>query len=196
MTMPSMQKPERGSPLGVAFKFTAGAAAVMSLTGCLLTSPFWNQEFSDHTKPVPLQAFTTDKSKPVKFECAKAFHGGLYPSEGSASWVLVSDVSPQSEPLLDSFGAKVYGASKSTALPAACWRQDPGNNMWYAAVRATQGAGASLVKYKTFSKAGLECLGHETGKGTSWFGYMGKGCTQTYSGSSTEIPYVIFRATS
>lgn len=172
-----------------------GAAIISaSLSGCLLTSPYWNQVFSDHTKPIPMQAWTTDKTKQIKFECAQSFHGGLYPSAGSASWVLVANVGPQSQPLLDSFGSKIYGASKFAPLPAACWRKDPGNDQWYAAVRATQGSGASAVSYSTFDKAGLACLGQQNGQATSWFGWITKDCTKTYSGSSNDIPYVIFRA--
>lgn len=179
--------------IGTAAKVVGTAAALLSLNGCLLTSPFWNQEFADHTLPIPIQAFTADKSIQVKFECATAFHGGLYPSEVSADWVLVGNVTPQSQPLLDPLGGKIYGASKSGALPAACWRKDPGNDIWYAAVRATQGSGGSLLKYRTFNKAGLECLGRENGQATSWFGW-GPDCIQNYSGSTTFIPYVIFRS--
>lgn len=176
-------------------KALIAASATLALSGCLLTSPYWNQEFDDHTAPVPLQAWTTDKSVPVKFQCAQAFHGGLYPSPGSATWVQIADVNPQGQALLDSEGAKVFGASKLTALPAACWRLDGGNGLYYAAVRATQGTGSSKVTYKTFSQPGLECLGRENGKAASWFGWINKGCTKTYSNSTTEIPYVIFRAT-
>ena len=171
-------------------------AALLTLNGCLLTSPYWNQQFSSHTAVVPLQAWTTDKTKQVKFECAKAFHGGLYPSAGTASWVHISTVGPQQQSLKDSFGAKVYGAGKKTALPASCWRQDPGNSVWYAAVRATQASTSGTVSYQNFNKAGLECLGQKNGKATSWFGWIGKGCVATYSGSTTPIPYVIFRAPS
>jgi len=174
-----------------------GAVIVLvTLSGCLLTSPYWNQEFDDHTAVTPLQAWTTDKTKRVKFQCAKAFHGGLYPSAATATWVLVTKVNPGQQPLNDSFGGNIYGAGIKTALPASCWRLDPGNSLWYAAVRARQGSGSSTVKYQTFNKAGLECLGHENGKATSWFGWITKGCVQTYSGSTTPIPYVIFRATS
>lgn len=177
-------------------KTLGAASALIALSGCLLTSPYWNQAFDDHTAPVPLQAWTGDKTKPVKFECAQAYHGGLYPLPSQVNWVQVADVNPQQQPLLDSKGAKIFGASKLTALPAACWRLDGGNGLYYSAVRATQGTGSSKVAYKTFSKPGLECLGRENGKAASWFGWTNKGCTKTYSDSSTEIPYVIFRATS
>ena len=88
----------------------------------------------------------------------------------------------------------IYSAGIKTALPASCWRQDPANSVWYSAVRATQGSGSSITEYKTFNKTGLECLGREIGKATSWVGWIGKGCEATYSGSTTAIPYVIFRA--
>lgn len=180
--------------IGVVAKVTGAAIAALTLNGCLLTSPFWNQAFVNHTAKVPIQAFTTDKSKQVKFECAKAFHGGLHPSPASASWVLVAKVSPQGQALLSPLGGIIYGASTSTTLPAGCWRQDGGNDLWYAAIRATQGSGGSILKYNTFDKIGLECLGRENGKITSWLGWIGKGCTKTYSNSNSNIPYVIFRA--
>jgi hypothetical protein len=162
------------------------AATPLILSGCLMTTPYWNQEFADHTKAVPFQAFTTNKSIQVKFECAKAFHGGLYPDAASATWVLVGNVTPQGQPLLDSDGNSVYGARKSAVLPAACWRFDPANSIWYAAARATQGAGQD--PFFTFDNAGLECLGRENGKAASWFGWIGKGC---------QVPpkYAIFYAT-
>ena len=156
------------------------------LNGCLLTTPYWNQEFEDHTEAVPIQAFTIGKTVKVRFECAKAYHGGLYPEPTTATWLLVAEVLPQAQALRDSDGAKVYGAGVSKSLPAGCWRFDPGNSLWYSAIRATQGTGESKVEYYTFDIAGLECLGRENGKAASWFGW--KGCEK--SGAK----YVIFRA--
>ena len=174
-----------------ASRVLVAAATPIILSSCLLTSPYWNQEFKDHTKPVPLQAFTVDKSVPVKFECAKAFHGGLHPSAAQAVWVLVGSTTPPSQPLLDSDGNKVHGARKFTALPAACWRLDA-NGLWYAAARATQNTtvlDTSQKYFFTFTKPGLECVGRENGKTASWFGWINKGC-------ETSKHYTIFRATS
>ncbi|MEN8131907.1 MAG: hypothetical protein ABFS45_17345 [Pseudomonadota bacterium] len=190
---------DRHPQIGVIAKVTGAAAVALTLNGCLLTSPYWNQVFANHTAKVPIQAFTQNKSKQVKFECAKANHGGLYPPDAPAKWVLVEKVSPQGQALLDPRGQKVYGASTSTTLPAECWRHDGLTDQWYAAIRATQVSGegdsvGSLVKFKTFNKIGLECLGRENGKNTSWGGWIGKGCTKTYSNSNSNIPYVIFRA--
>lgn len=185
-------------PLSQAAKNTAKLAltaiTLSTLSGCLLTSPFWNQEFSTHTAAVPLQAFTTDASQQVKFQCAKAAHFGLYPDASSAAWVTIANVTPNSSGSLDPLAGLIYSAGIKTALPASCWRQDPANSVWYSAVRATQGSGSSITEYKTFNKTGLECLGQEIGKATSWVGWIGKGCEATYSGSTTAIPYVIFRA--
>jgi hypothetical protein len=168
------------------------AATLVMLNGCLLTSPYWNQEFDDHTKAISLQAFTTNKTVAVKFECAKAYHGGLYPSTATATWVLVANVNPQGQALLDPTSGKVHGAGKYTTLPASCWRFDPGNSLWYAAVRATQNAAVMNTNQKyfyTFNKTGLECVGRENGKAASWFGWYGKGC-------QSGAYYTIFRATS
>jgi hypothetical protein len=167
------------------------AVILMTLNGCLLTSPHWNQEFDDHTKAISLQAFTADKSKAVKFECAQAYHGGLYPPSATVTWVLVANVTPQSQALLDAGGNKVYGAGKKKVLPSGCWRLDPANSIWYAAVRATQNTTVMDTKQKyfyTFNKTGLECVGRENGKAASWFGWYKKGC-------EAGAYYTIFRAT-
>jgi hypothetical protein len=167
------------------------AATPVILSGCLMTTPYWNQKFTDHTGSIPFQAFTADKSVQVKFECAKAFHGGLYPDAATATWVLVGNVTPQAQPLLDSHANSVYGARKLAPLPAACWRFDPANSIWYAAARATQNAtvlGTNQKYFYTFDKAGLECLGRESGKAASWFAWLNKGC-------STAPYYSIFWAT-
>ncbi len=179
-----------------AVKILGVSTALLALNGCLLTSPYWNQQFSDHTAAIPLQAWTTERNKAVKFECAKAYHGGLYPFGGPVNWISVATINSQGQALNDPLGGKIYGAGLKTTLPANCWRQDPGNSVWYAAVRAKHVSGSRTISYQTFDKTGLECLGRENGKATSWFGWINKGCTKTYSGSSTTIPYVIFRATS
>lgn len=170
----------------------AGTVAVVS--GCLMTSPYWDQEFSTRASPVPIQVYATDNSKPVRFDCAPATNGNLYPTEADASWMFIADVVPQPEPSLDSYGAKVYGASLSTVLPAACWRYDPEFQYWYVGVRATQSSASSQISYKTFTRAGLECLGRENGKAASWFGWMNKGCNAIKPGSLRDWPYAIIRA--
>lgn len=173
-------------------KLFGPAMALVILSGCM-TSPYWNQEFEDRTELIPLQSFTTDKTKVVKFECAKAFHGGLYPDNGSAVWVLIDTVMPTQQSLKDSFGSKIYGAGIKRVLPDSCWRLDGANSVWYSSVRATQGTGSNLQKFSTFDREGLECLGRENGKATRHTGYLSKGCVKTYSNSNEGIPYVIFR---
>jgi hypothetical protein len=179
-------------------KFILRALALASpllLGGCLLESPYWNQEFESHTDQIPIQAFTTVAGSAVKFQCAKAFHGGLYPDESSASWVLIQNVMPSAQPLHDPLGGKIYGAGLEQALPSSCWRQDPANDVWYAAIRATQTTSSGTTKYMTFDKNGLKCLGTAVGNSTSWFNGWNS-CTKKYSNSSTAINYVIFRAVS
>lgn len=162
------------------------------LSGCLLTSPFWNQKFSNHNSPIPLQAWTTSTTGTVTFECSQAYHGGLYPWGGPHIWTTVANVIPAQPGSLDSSSSRIYSASFYGNLPSTCWRYDSANSIWYSAVRAKQGE----TVYKTFDNTGLECLGRENGKAASWFGWIGKGCTETYFNSSTEIPYVIFHAES
>ena len=176
--------------LGVAG--VAGAAALLS--GCLLSSPTWNQSFASHTDAIPLTAFTISNTNAVNFECSPAYHGGLYPPFGTPTWTGVASVTPTGG-ALDSDGVKLYAASGNHVLPSACWRQDPANNVWYAAVRARQtGSGAPTAGFYTVDAAGLNCVTDWVGSSGSWLGWLGKGCQKTYSGSSTAIPFVIIHA--
>lgn len=175
----------------LSLKLAALLTAGFALSGCLLTSPYWSQDMNDHTKAVPMQAWTTNKNVQVTFECSKASHGGLYPYS-SGNWMLVANVNPQQSASWDPLSAGIYSAGKKQVLPASCWRQDPANNVWYTAIRARQGTN----EYKVFTESGLECLGEENGKATSWFGWLVPGCDLKYSGSSTSIPYTIIYANS
>lgn len=167
--------------------------SVSLLSGCLLTSPYWNQVFDSHTDSIPMQAWTTIQGGTVKFECAQAGHGGLYPF-GSPVWHTVANVSASNSPSYDPSGTAVYSAGLSQPLPATCWRQDPANSQWYSAVRASHQNSGNTTFYYTLDKAGLECMGEENGKAESWFGWLGAGCYLTYSNSNTYLPYVIIRS--
>jgi len=168
--------------------------ALGSLSGCLLTSPHWNQSFTTHNTAIPIQTWVTSNSQPVKIECAKAFHGGTYPPFETPSWSFVTNISPQTTPSYAPNDAPVYGAGVKMVLPEVCWHQDSGNNLYYTALRATQTNGSSTTEFKTFDITGLECLGKENGKAASWFGWINKGCTKRYSGTSIDIPFVIIYA--
>ena len=140
------------------------AAAGTLLSGCLLDSPYWNQEFDDHTAAIPIQTFTSIKSSPVKIQCAQAYHGGLYPSEASATWLLVDNLNVQSQALLDPLGGKMYGAGKMKVLPSNCWRFDPANSIWYTGLRATQVNNLRHDQVHHVHKSGLECLGKKSAR--------------------------------
>ena len=168
----------------------AGAATLLS--GCLQTSPTWNQSFANH---IPLTALTTSSSPAVQFECSPAYHGGTYPPFESPTWTSVASVAP-SGGALDTNGLALYAASGSYVLPSACWRQDPANSTWYAAVRARQPGVGPTAGFYTVDSGGLACVGDWVGASGSWVGWMGKGCQMTYSGSSTAIPFVIIHAAS
>jgi hypothetical protein len=175
----------------------AGIAALSALSGCAMTSPYWNQSFTSHTAAIPIQTWTFDSTQVVKVECAQAYHGGTYPPFENPTWVLVSNISPQTTGALDPKAAVVYGAGVSTPLPPGCWRQDPGNGIWYAAVRATQASGSGgTSQFTTFDITGLECLGREVGKGASWTAWTDKNCAMTYSGSTQTIPFAIIWSSS
>lgn len=171
-------------------------ATALVLPGCLLSSPYWNQAFDSHTAKIPLQAWVSDKTLTVKFQCAQASHGGLYPFGSPPSWHLIANVAVADTPIYDPAGAAVYTAGLHTALPAQCWRQDPANGVWYAAVRASHPTSDGPDFYRTVDKAGLECAGRENGKAASWYGWYTQGCYKKYSNSNAHIPYAIIRASS
>ena len=173
-------------------KVTAILSAPLFFSGCLLTAPYWNQAFDSHTDAVPIQAWATSTTTDITLECIQAYHGGLYPPFGPHNWTHISTITPDLPGSVDGDGSRIYSVTRNSPLPLSCWREDPANGTWYAAVRALQGSSA----YSTFDIAGLECLGREDGKDASWFGWIGEGCTKTYSNSNNNIPYVIIRADS
>lgn len=170
-------------------KLAVLGGVLSSLSGCLITSPYWNQQFSSHTGQIPLQAWTTSTSAPIVFECATAFHGGLYPAFSTPTWHHVASVTPDSPGVLDPAGNRIYSAARLGTLPSQCWHQDS-NNLWYSAIRATRNGS----EFMTVDADGLECVGQENGDAASWFGWLGQGCHMTYSNTGNSVPYVIFRA--
>jgi len=183
----SMKELTRGKIIvSRAAKLVGIATAVALLNGCLMTSPYWNQEMSSRTKQVPLQAWTLQKNVAVKYECAMAYYGGLYPYGGPINWVHIETVNPTQQSVKDSFGLEVYGAGIKRVLPESCWRYDSGPSAWYTAVRATETTNSGTITYENFDKAGLECLGTEVGKATGWLGWLNKDCVLTYSNSNNS----------
>ena len=176
---------------------TASICALL-MTGCVFDSPYWAQTFATTTTTVPMQTWTTDKTRTVKIECSQASHAGLYPWGGPEVWNLVTNITPSTNASYDPLNGVVYSAGKSMSLPAACWHADGAYSppKYMTALRATQlTASGSTQVYQVFDAAGLECLGREIGKGKSWFAWINKGCALTYSGSTTPIPYVRIIAT-
>lgn len=162
------------------------------LSGCLISTPFWNQEFASHTDKIPIQGWTIYAGKTVKIECSKAGHGGLYPFGGPEVWSFVANLTPSTSPSYDTVGNITYSLSRYQTLPSACWRKDPANNVWYTAIRATHVlSNGNVANFAVFDKPGLVCMGEENALSGTWFGWLSAGCAKTYSGSSTNIPYVI-----
>ena len=175
------------------------ALTTLPLTACLMDSPYFGQTFSSTTSEVPIQTWTTDKSRLVKIECSKAYHGGLYPAFGPETWLPVADVTPSSQPSYDPNGLAAYSAGVRQALSADCWHADGAYNppKYMTALRATQQtASGSTTVFRVFDAAGLECLGREIGKARSWGGWISPGCALNYSNSSTPLPWVKIIATS
>lgn len=174
-------------------RLLAPALAALTMTGCVFDSPYWGQSFSSTTASIPIQTWTTDKTRVVKIECHKASHAGLYPWGGPESWVHVVDITPSANASYDPKSGVVYSAGTPRVLPASCWHADAAYTppKYTTALRATQlTASGSTTVYRVFDAAGLECLGREIGKGQSWFAWLSKSCALTYSGSTTLIPYV------
>jgi hypothetical protein len=165
----------------------------LALGGCVFESPYWAQTFDSTGSQIPIQTWTTDKTRNVKIECSKAYHGGLQPPFGPEEWHLVTNLTPSVNPSYDTAGAAIYSAGTKIALPSVCWHADgaysPPKHM--TALRATQlTASGGTTVYRVFDLAGLECLGRENGKGGSWFSWLSKHCAKTYSDGSTPIPWV------
>lgn len=161
------------------------------LSGCLLTSPFWWQEFNNRTDPIPIQSWTVNKNVPITIECSKATHGSLYPYGGPENWSVVANLNPQLSGVLDPKGNVVYSAGTKIVLPESCWELSDSRNFYYTAIRAKQGN----TVFISFDNNGLECLGRWNGKLTSWLGWSNKGCIKTNPGdTSTPIPHMIIKA--
>jgi hypothetical protein len=181
-------------------KAAAGVGLAMSLSGCLLTLPYWNQSFNNHTDAVRVQAWTDYSGNPIRIQCSPAHHGGLYQPFGQPTWTLVEAITPTTPGVVDSDGFTIYSVSRNLPLPAACWRQDPSNSIWYTALRARQRAPNPFSGemegriFDTHDRAGLECLGRSVGNKASWLGYAGERCQLTSSGST--IKHVIIHADS
>lgn len=158
-----------------------------ALSGCLLMSPFWGQTYASKSTPVKLQAWTTSSSPAIVFECSPAYHGGLYPFGGPHVWTHLATVTPIG-PMYDSTGVEAFSASRSRVVPGVCWHYEESGDRYMAAIRARNSGSSS--EFKVFDEEGIACLGQEVGDAGSWVGWIGKGCTLTYNGSTTEIPYV------
>jgi len=166
-------------------------------SGCV-TTPYWNQEFADHTAAIPIQAWTPNGTAPVKIECSQAFHGGLYPWSTGGNWQHVTDIDPSlSTASYDSKGSAIYSAGIKMVLPSYCWRSEntSAGIRWYSAIRASYLDGSTTRKFYTFDDDGLACLGREMGEDRTISGWLNAGCFKQYS-SGTAVNYVIFRARS
>ena len=175
--------------LGFVFKGAVATGLMFSLSGCLMTGPYWAQNYDSRSDSVNMQAFTVNSNN-VIFECSKAYHGGLYPAFGTPTWNFVASIIPSGMPAYDSNGGKMYNVSRSQVLPSACWHFDGATGKYMTALRARQTNGSSTTTYNVFDENGLACLGKEVGATGSWVGWINKGCILTYSGSTTAIPYV------
>lgn len=160
------------------------------LSGCLLTSPFWFQEFNNRTDPIPIQSWTMNKDVPVTIECSKATHGGLYPTFSSGNWSSIASLTPQTPGILAPIGRKIYSAGREIVIPESCWELARSFNYYYTAIRAKQGNGT----FANFTNEGLECLGRWNGKLAHWLGWSGKGCIKTIPGTSDSSPYILIKA--
>ncbi len=171
----------------------ATLAVAVTLGGCVFDSPYWAQTFATTTASIPIQTWTTDKTRTVKIECSKSYHGGLYPFGGPEVWTLVTNITPSTNASYDPMSGVIYSAGKSMVLPAACWNADNAYSppLYMTSLRATQlTSSGGTQTYFVFDPAGLECLGRENGKAKSWFGWISANCAMTYSGSTTQLPYV------
>ena len=176
--------------------------SVTILSGCLISGPYWGQEFDSRTDDIPLQAWTAFATEPVRVECSQAYHAGLYPwYNANGNWMPVTTLYPQNPGVLDPKGTRIYSVGESLVLPEHCWRNDRAysNPKYFTAIRMVQtvqtSSGMQDIVFSTLDREGLECVGTENGRAASWTGYYGKDCVTAYS-SGKKIPFVIINAKS
>lgn len=174
-----------------------GMLAAMALSGCVVTSPYWDYVPASTSAPIPFQAWTTSNAAPVIVECATATTGHGNPADGEASYIVAASMPVSASASLDAQGVGMYSASANVALPSDCWDYFGSYDFWQANVRISQTAAWSgevrKVVFSSFDLTGLECLGRENGKRASWFGFLNQGCEKNFLGTSTKIPYIVMR---
>ncbi len=158
-----------------------------SLSGCLFTSPFHGQSFTDRTTPVPIQAWTTSPNQVVKVQCALSTRFGPTWINPNPDWIQVANLSSSSKGMLDPLGNTVFSAGIEMTLPEGCWELNNSNGIYYTAIRVFTG---NTVFY-SFQEDGLECLGKMIGQTTNWFGWNNNCINKTSGGS--KAPYVVIR---
>lgn len=165
------------------------AVVVILLGGCYVTSPSYNQKFDHRNSTVPVQAQTHYASSSVRVECASSHYG--YADD--ADFVTVTNITPNSEGLLDTKGNKIYSISKAITIPNSCWGSWGSDPSYAAFIRLSQvqpklfGGGTQRVYFRTFDLPGLGCLGEEIGKKGNVFAGASANCEKTYSDTGNAI---------
>lgn len=173
-------------------KVALAVFGMLCLSGCLI-SPFYGQKFPSRADAIPFTLYTTDKSKSITIECAKASaHGGPY--NGNNSYQAVATVWPSTQGMRDPSGNTVYSASTSKVLPSDCFRYYNYSDSYdyITVVRVLQGGSDQQIY--TFDEPGLACLGQWTGSGRSWFSWLNKNCQKKYINTGETIRTVFLRA--
>ena len=160
--------------------------------GCAVTSPTWDHVPASINSPIPFSAWTTTTSTPVVVECANDTNGHGWPTNGESSYIFVGNLSTSNVGFTDSEGSKAYPASGNYILPGSCWKYfSYGGGYWQANIRVSQVIQGKKRIYSSFDKQGLTCL--TSNIGTSWYGWLNKGCQKKYSNTNKAIPYIILR---
>ena len=148
-------------------------AALLSLSGCLLTTPHHGTVLSSRTATVPFQAWTTKSGDALRVECMPTNRFG--PDISShGPWSSIGTLPISDDASRDSYGARMRSASASLSLPESCWYLNGSNGWYYTSVRVLQSDYMSNADYSFYNLAKQgdrddpACVGEAVGRTGSW----------------------------
>jgi hypothetical protein len=127
-----------------------------------MTSPYQDEQFADHTAPIPFQAYVTSLDDSIEVFCLDQHNitgSGGYP-------VVAVTTLKYAGGSYSSHGQTVYPVQATAPVPDLCWldrlgdRVDPPHE-WFAFIqlRYVTPTGSSTTAALFFDAEGLSCLG-------------------------------------
>lgn len=180
----------------IAFRGTL-LAALLSLSGCLLTTPHHGTVLPSRTEAVPFQAWTTKSGNALRVQCMPTNRFG--PDISShGPWSLIGRLPVSGKASRDSNGARMHSASASLSLPESCWYLNRANGWYYTSVRVRQSNYLSEANYSFYNlvKQGERddpaCVGEAVGRTGNWSAWLSTSCYHRYS-SGKPVRWIVMR---